>query len=866
MTIDAFASPLEDTSATNGPKDAQRTDILVSDHNAKIFDIRRGYESTCLEKEIRDGLNVSSGVERTLPTLLLYDERGLKLFEDITYLEEYYLTNAEIDVLETYADVIAGNLPPESVILELGSGNLRKVNILLSALERQRKRVEYYALDLSLPELERTLAMVPADYKYVECFGLLGTYDDGLDWIQTPQTSGKVKTILSLGSSIGNFPRKDAQSFLKDYATLLREGDQMLMGIDGCKDPARVYRAYNDRNEVTHSFTLNGLRNANRMLGYEAFAADMWDACGQFNKERGCHQAFVSPRKDVEVCGITIHAGERVRFEESHKYDQEDLANLWHGACLTEKLSWTNARGDYAMHLLAPQNFYAFPTVPAGYAPQPAPTWDEWQHLWKIWDTVTRKMIPDEALHDKPINLRNACIFYLGHIPTFLDMKLAEAGDGNWTEPKNYPKMFERGIDPDVENPEKVHAHSEIPDDWPPLQEILTHQSRVRNRVEAMYKTGISDEMENARCLWLGYEHECMHLETLLYMLVQSDKTRPPPELPTPNFAGHAQQADLQAVPNEWVVVNERTLHVGMHDSEVDTGPSRYFGWDIEKPLNKTHVHEFEAKARPITNGEYAYFLQQSGRTDIPASWKLIEDSETQVNAEPVEIANGTENELPGDAVPEVDKQFLANKAVRTLYGPVPLSLALHWPVCASYNELSGCAAAMGGRIPTYEETKSIYQQADGFFSVGKADQASSRTIPAVNSHLINNGVPESPPSRLSSHDAVAKTATVSDGAERAPLEKRREDLFTNLEGANVGFQSWHPTPVTDRGNRLCGQSEMGGVWEWTSSPLRKPEGYEPMKLYKSYSRKFFLTIRPPFFDPDIVLALRNFLHDLASR
>ena len=269
--------------------------------------------------------------------------------------------------------------------------NLRKVNILLSALERQKKRVEYYALDLSLPELERTLAMVPADYNYVECFGLLGTYDDGLDWIQTPQTSGKVKTILSLGSSIGNFSRKDAQSFLKDYATLLREGDQMMIGIDGCKDPARVYCAYNDRDEVTHSFTLNGLRNANKMLGYEAFATDVWNASGQFNKERGCHQAFVCPNENVEVCGVTVHAGERVRFEESHKYSKEDLANLWHGACLTEKLSWTNARGDYGKRDVTNRALYLFDAFEnTKYAFTSARQLDITNHLFKCpFDIVT---------------------------------------------------------------------------------------------------------------------------------------------------------------------------------------------------------------------------------------------------------------------------------------------------------------------------------------------------------------------------------------------------------------------------------------------------------------------------------------------
>lgn len=87
-------------------------------------------------------------------------------------------------------------------------------------------------------------------------------------------------------------------------------------------------------------------------------------------------------------------------------------------------------------------------------------------------------MIPDSELFDKPIKLRNACIFYLGHIPAFFDIKMTEASNGKPTEPKYFHKIFERGIDPDVDNPEKVHAHSEVPDIWPDLKEILEYQDR----------------------------------------------------------------------------------------------------------------------------------------------------------------------------------------------------------------------------------------------------------------------------------------------------------------------------------------------------------------------------------------------------
>ena len=46
------------------------------------------------------------------------------------------------------------------------------------------------------------------------------------------------------------------------------------------------------------------------------------------------------------------------------------------------------------------------------------PTLEEWDKLWAAWDMVTLQMIPQEMLHQKPIDLRHKCLFYIGHIPT----------------------------------------------------------------------------------------------------------------------------------------------------------------------------------------------------------------------------------------------------------------------------------------------------------------------------------------------------------------------------------------------------------------------------------------------------------------
>lgn len=218
-----------------------------------------------------------------------------------------------------------------------------------------------------------------------------------------------------------------------------------------------------------------------------------------------------------------------------------------------------------------------FNVDPQVYAAKTIPTFQDWKGLWAVWDNVTIGMIPNEELLEKPIKLRNACIFYLGHIPTFLDIQLSKASTLPPCEPSHYPQIFERGIDPDVDNPSQCHAHSEIPDEWPPLNEILQYQDKVRAKVEAIYSM---KELPRklGRALWIGFEHEIMHLETLLYMLLQSDKIRPPTAV-MPDFEGQAKLAAASRVPNEWFHIPEQEITLGLDDPEDNSGPDHHFGW-----------------------------------------------------------------------------------------------------------------------------------------------------------------------------------------------------------------------------------------------------------------------------------------------
>ena len=150
----------------------------------------------------------------------------------------------------------------------------------------------------------------------------------------------------------------------------------------------------------------------------------------------------------------------------------------------------------------------SFALDPRKYASSPVPTLDEFEQLWAAWDLVSQGMIPHYELLSKPINLRNCCLFYLGHLPTFLDIHVSKATGKTPTEPASYRDIFERGIDPDVEDPALCHTHSETPASWPELKEIFGYQKRVYDRVRSLYKNDSATfEGPVAYALWLGLEH-----------------------------------------------------------------------------------------------------------------------------------------------------------------------------------------------------------------------------------------------------------------------------------------------------------------------------------------------------------------------
>ncbi|KAJ8591598.1 hypothetical protein M405DRAFT_814114 [Rhizopogon salebrosus TDB-379] len=393
--------------------------------------------------------------------------------------------------------------------------------------------------------------------------------------------------------------------------------------------------------------------------------------------------------------------------------------------------------------------------------PWGVPTTQEWKDLWAAWDLVTLGMIPSDMLHQKPIDLRHKCLFYIGHIPTFLDMLMSRALNEPNTEPKNFTQIFERGIDPHVDDPEHCHRHSEVPtkdEDWPTLGTILAFRDRVRARLLALYDDFASGKRKInrnvGRMLAMTLEHEGWHVETLLYMLIQraGTGTQPPAGFVPPPWEALSAQWDVTYMPPATlnVTLGPSSITLGHDDCEGkdfdddvhDQVEGHQFGWDNESPSRQVEVGQFRVEWRPISNGEFHDWWVNRKEIGLPPSWVEAEE-EIQV---------------------------------RTLYGPVPLHIAKHWPVLTSYDMFDMYAKSKGGRLPTEPELRLFLDT----YEVGYGG------------------------------------------------------------GGNVGIRNWHPVPATAGLEDNGGRGTNGGVWEWTSTLFDKHEGLSPTEHFPGYSTDFF--------------------------
>jgi L-histidine N-alpha-methyltransferase len=299
--------------------------------------------------------SVALGLTDTPPWLhshFLYDERGSQLFEEICEQPEYYLTNAEAEILQRYASKIRDETGPVTLI-ELGSGSSVKTDYLLAAYAANESPVRYVPVDVSETILEQAKDVIVAAHPTVTVTGIADTYEHAFPLFKEFSPA----MVMFLGSSIGNFDQREADVFWQGVSAGLAPGDYLLVGVDLVKDESVLNAAYNDAAGVTAAFTKNLFVRINDELG-ASIDIDEIEHVARYNAEWQRMEIYARFSSTQEIFlepidrTLTVPAGTMVMTEISRKYDLEKTQQYLRCFDFSLKRVFTDERGWFGLLLL----------------------------------------------------------------------------------------------------------------------------------------------------------------------------------------------------------------------------------------------------------------------------------------------------------------------------------------------------------------------------------------------------------------------------------------------------------------------------------------------------------------------------------
>ena len=264
-----------------------------------------------------------------LDSKYFYDKKGDELFQKIMSSEEYYLTNAEMEIFSTQQSGIADEVLKNSNqldVIEFGPGDATKSVHLLKELADRKAIANYFPIDISKNIIGFLNETLPKKIPGVAIHGLAGEYFEMLSSVN--KISSNKKLVLFLGANIGNFKFNEMPHFLQKLRSSLSEGDMVLIGFDLKKNPRKILAAYNDSEGYTKEFNLNLLSRINKELKGN-FAEGNFEHYAMYDPSSGACKSYLISLKNqrVTINGIEINfeKDEPVFMEISQKYSVKEI-------------------------------------------------------------------------------------------------------------------------------------------------------------------------------------------------------------------------------------------------------------------------------------------------------------------------------------------------------------------------------------------------------------------------------------------------------------------------------------------------------------------------------------------------------------
>ena len=246
---------------------------------------------------------------------------------------------------------------------------------------------------------------------------------------------------------------------------------------------------------------------------------------------------------------------------------------------------------------------------------------DYFDNSWTLYETLFAGLKGEEGFYRPPPHgLRHPQIFYYGHTACLYINKLRVSGV--LPKPVNayFESIFEVGVDEMLWD--DMHKNDML---WPTVKEVHEYRKQVYDVVvDAILNHPslddskgpvIVDQSHPMWALFMGYEHERIHLETSSvlfretpYHLVQTPENWPPLH---PSAEGNRPSSN----PVEGVDYPANRM-IPVTQGMVDLGkPADFpsFGWDNEYGERNVDVPDFQASEFMGSNGEFYEFVKSGG-------------------------------------------------------------------------------------------------------------------------------------------------------------------------------------------------------------------------------------------------------------
>jgi len=300
---------------------------------------------------VAEALAGLTATPKTLPSKLFYDAEGVRLFDAITRLPEYYLTRTETQLLRQIAPQLARLAPAGSALVEYGASDEAKARLLLDA--EGAHFAAYVPIDVAGDALDDMEIRLRLHAPKLEVHPLCA------DFTQDPMLPHAVRQMSKFGffpgSTIGNLEPSAARLFLAHARRALGDGAWLIVGADLRKDEETLHAAYNDAAGITAAFNLNILKRLNREAGAD-FDPRRFAHVAIWNATQSRIEMHLRSQIDhtVTIAGtrVDFRAGETIHTENSYKHSMAAFQALAEQAGWQPGQVWTDPDSLFSVHAL----------------------------------------------------------------------------------------------------------------------------------------------------------------------------------------------------------------------------------------------------------------------------------------------------------------------------------------------------------------------------------------------------------------------------------------------------------------------------------------------------------------------------------